>query len=108
MQMAANNSTLDIENLTLDDEDEELEIEVGDERQQIEKQSFNLVGRFLTNKPIRVKMLMEKMGDIWQPGRGMDIEEPYPGLFVFKFFHLLQYENKDSFDFAGNQPSPLG
>jgi hypothetical protein len=26
----------------------------------------------------------------------------------FKFFRLLQYENKDSFDFAGNQPSPLG
>jgi hypothetical protein len=93
MQMAANNSTLDIENLTLDDEDEELEIEVGDERQQIEKQSFNLVGRFLTNKPIRVKMLMEKMGDIWQPGRGMDIEEPYPGLFVFKFFHPLDVQH---------------
>jgi hypothetical protein len=96
--MAVNNSTsqkntLDIENLTLDDEDEELEIEVGDERQQIEKQSFNLVGRFLTNKPIRVKMLIDKMGDIWQPGRGMDIEEPYPGLFVFKFFHPLDVQH---------------
>ncbi|XP_045807554.1 uncharacterized protein LOC123904150 [Trifolium pratense] len=85
-------TTLTVENLTLNDDEDELEITL-DEESHVNKQSFNLVGRFLTNRPIRVNMMMGKMGDIWQPGRGMDVEEAYPGLFVFRFFHQLDVQH---------------
>jgi 14-3-3 protein epsilon len=84
----------DVENLSLnDDDDEALEIAFDDEETPIQKQSFNLVGRFLTNRPIRTSIMMSKMGDIWQPGKGMDIEEAQPGLFIFRFFHQLDVQH---------------
>jgi hypothetical protein len=84
-------TTLHVENLQINDDDDDLEIEI--DETQVQKQSFNLVGRFLTNRPIRTNMMMNKMGDIWQPGRGMDIEEVHPGLYVFKFFHQLDIQH---------------
>jgi hypothetical protein len=86
-------TTLNVENLALNDDEDELEISLDEEEAQVNKQSFNLVGRFLTNRPIRVNMMMGKMGDIWQPGRGMDVEEAYPNLFVFRFFHQLDVQH---------------
>jgi uncharacterized protein YozE (UPF0346 family) len=84
----------DVENLSLnDDDDEALEIAFDDEETPIQKQSFNLVGRFLTNRPIRTSIMMSKMGDIWQPGKGMDIEEAQLGLFIFRFFHQLDVQH---------------
>jgi hypothetical protein len=82
-----------IEQLSLNDEDGELEIEADNDAPQTQKQFFCLVERFLTNRPIKVKTMMNKMGEIWQPGRGMDIEEAYPGLFIFKFFHQIDVQH---------------
>ncbi|MCI08776.1 DUF4283 domain protein, partial [Trifolium medium] len=86
-------STLNVENLHINDDDDELELVPDNDVPQIKKNSFSLVGRFLTNRPIRVKTMMSKMGEIWQPGRGMDIEEAYPGLLIFKFFHQLDVQH---------------
>ncbi|MCH81632.1 DUF4283 domain protein [Trifolium medium] len=85
--------TLNVENLSINDEDDELELEIDEDGPQKKEQYFCLVGRFLTNRPIRVKTMMSKMGEIWQPGRGMDIEEAYPGLFIFKFFHQIDVQH---------------
>jgi hypothetical protein len=60
-----------------------LEIEFDDKESPVKRQSFSLVARFLTNRPIRAQMMMAKMGEIWQPECGMDVEEVQPGLFVF-------------------------
>ncbi|MCH83494.1 hypothetical protein A2U01_0004317 [Trifolium medium] len=81
-----------VQGLNLQNEDDELEIELEEGEPEVQKVSFRLVGRFLTNRPIRVKVMMDKMGEIWQPGRGMAIEEAYPGIFVFKFFHQLDVQ----------------
>jgi 14-3-3 protein epsilon len=86
-------ATTYIANLSLTDEEDDLEIQIDEEDTQVQKQSFNLVGRFLTNRPIKVKTMMDKMRDIWQPGKGMDIEEAHPGLFVFRFFHQLDVQH---------------
>jgi hypothetical protein len=89
-----NNTVPDIGNLCLnDEEEEELEIDLNEEEIREKQQSFNLVGRFLTNRPIRVNMMMSKLGDIWQPGKGMNIEEVQPGLFVFRLFHQLDVQH---------------
>jgi 14-3-3 protein epsilon len=88
-----NNNVLGVENLSLNDDDDELEIDFNEEEVRRQQQSFNLVGRFLTNRPIRTNMMMNKMGDIWQPGKGMNIEETQPGLFVFRFFHQLDVQH---------------
>ncbi|MCH93853.1 DUF4283 domain protein, partial [Trifolium medium] len=86
--------SLNVEQLNINDEEDELELEIDDANVQAQRQQqFCLVGRFLTNMPIRVKTMMSKMGDIWQPGKGMDIEEAYPGLFIFKFFHQLDVQH---------------
>jgi hypothetical protein len=80
-------NALEIENLSLNDVEDKLEIEFSEEEVRRQQQSFNLVRRFLTNRPIRVIMMISKMGDIWQPGKGMNIKEIQPGVFVFRFFH---------------------
>jgi hypothetical protein len=36
--------------------------------------------------------MIDKMGDIWQPGMGITIEEAYPRLFVFQLFHQLDVQ----------------
>jgi 14-3-3 protein epsilon len=82
-----------IAGLVIDDEDDELEIEIDEDQSQDKRQQFWLVGRFLTNRPIRVNTMINKMGDIWQRGKGMDIEEAYPVLFIFKFYHQLDVQH---------------
>jgi hypothetical protein len=82
-------NVLEIENLSLNDDEDKLEINFSEEEEEVrrQQQSFNLVRRFLTNRPIRVIMMISKMGDIWQPGKGMNIKEIQLGVFVFRFFH---------------------
>jgi hypothetical protein len=48
-----------------------------------------LVGRFLTNKPVREKEMMENMAGVWTPVRGVAIRELGRGRFLFQFFHKL-------------------
>jgi 14-3-3 protein epsilon len=85
--------TFNVENLSLNDEEDELEIVLDEDGSQGQQPSYCLVGKFLTNRPVRGKMMIEKMGDIWQPGKGMDVEEAHKGLFVFRFFHQLDVQH---------------
>jgi hypothetical protein len=67
-QHNVNSATIEVEKLSLNNEDDELEIDIDDETLTVQQKSFSLVGRFLTNWPIRTQMMMNKMGDIWQLG----------------------------------------
>lgn len=48
-----------------------------------------LVGRFLTDRPIRTHIMKERMAGVWRPRKGVTIKEVELGRFVFQFFHKL-------------------
>jgi len=75
--------------LPLSDEEEELEIQPDTLPTQIDDPNLRLVGRFLTNRPIRTYMMMEKIETFWNPVRDVKIEEIKPNLYTFQFFHHL-------------------
>ncbi|MCH80235.1 hypothetical protein A2U01_0001001 [Trifolium medium] len=83
-----------MEHLNLVDEEEEFEIP--EEELQKEGGGFNpalcLVGRFLTNKPVRVDSMMENMAGVWTPVKGVAIKEVKQGRFIFQFFHHLDVQ----------------
>lgn len=66
-------SSLSMENLSL--EVEEAEIEIQDEGDQNEgpNPALCLVGRFLTDGPIRVHIMKERMAGVWHSGRGYQL-----------------------------------
>lgn len=72
---------MDIEN----EENEELDEGIEDEVNRFE---LCMVGRFLTEKNINVKVMKTKMTDIWRPAMGITIKDLKPGLFLFQFYHL--------------------
>jgi hypothetical protein len=83
-----------IERLTLEEEDEELEVEIGDNSEG--NKEINLAwcfaGRFLTNRPIRVDMMKIAMAGVWCPVRGVTIKDIGAGVFVFQFHHHLDVQ----------------
>lgn len=78
--------------LPLSDEEEELEIQPDTLPTQIADPNLRLVGRFLTNRPIRTYMMMEKIETFWNPVRDVKIEEIEPNLYTFQFFHHLDLQ----------------
>lgn len=78
MQMA----DMDIEN----EENEELVFDEGVE-EEINRFDLCLVGRFLTEKNINIRVMKTKLADIWRPAMGITIKDIKPGLFLFQFFH---------------------
>jgi len=77
-----------IPSLSLSDKEDELEIPVENIPNSAADTSASLVGKFLTDKPIRGHMMTTKMAEFWHPGRGVNIKEIEPNLFTFKFFHF--------------------
>lgn len=74
--------------LSLDgDENEGLSFEVGEEAAAVNDFHLCLMGHFLTDRPIRVMIMKERMASIWRPVKGAVIKETSPGLFLFQFFH---------------------
>ncbi|XVF68232.1 hypothetical protein PTKIN_Ptkin10aG0188700 [Pterospermum kingtungense] len=71
------------------EEDEELILEVVEEQQLDVNPDLCLVGRFLTDKPIRFHIMKHRMASIWQPRKGINIKEITPHLFAFQFFHMV-------------------
>jgi len=67
----------------------DIEIEIPDDETQSHdtQAQLCLVGRFITNKPIRTYIMKEKMAAIWLPVKGVNIEEASSGIFVFQFYH---------------------
>lgn len=73
---------------------EEEDIEFADDSNSVVEldQSLCLVGRFLTDRHIRVPTTKDRMADTWRPGRGVQIDEVEEGLFAFQFFHQLDIQ----------------
>lgn len=46
-----------------------------------------LVGKFLTEKNLNVRVMKYKMADIWKPSMGINIKVLTPCLFLFQFYH---------------------
>jgi hypothetical protein len=75
--------------LSLSDEEDELDLQLEVSPVIAADPNLRLVGRFLTNRPIRSYMMMEKIKTFWNPVKGVDIHETEPGLFTFQFNHHL-------------------
>lgn len=81
-----------IHQLSVSDEEEELEIQPDISPSQPADTNLQLIGRFLTNRPIRNYMIMAKIETFWNPLRCIKIEEIEPGLYSFQFFHHLDLQ----------------
>ena len=95
MASSSNNNT-NVENITnkvatvaLDDEEIEVEDTDFHEEQSVTKYDlrFALVGRFLTERFIRLNEMSQVMAANWRPGMGISIQEIYPQRFLFQFGH---------------------
>lgn len=79
-------STLMAELDITNEENEEL---VFDEEIDVNGNRFELclVGRFLTEKNLNVRIMKSKLADIWRPAMGVSIKTLTPGLYLFQFYH---------------------
>lgn len=72
------------------EEDDDFEFRVGGLAGEGEfNANLCLLGRFLSDKPIRSHIMKDRLSGIWRPGRGVSIKEVEPGLFRFQFFHKV-------------------
>ncbi|KAL6494399.1 hypothetical protein OROGR_031199 [Orobanche gracilis] len=53
----------------------------------VDRDTWSLVGRFLTDKPIKVEAMQRVMASVWRPTRGVDVFEIGENLFRFDFYH---------------------
>jgi len=78
-----------MEHLHLEEEDDE--IEIPEEELVRGRGGFDpalcLIGRFLSNKQVRIHMMKEHMKRIWSLVKGVEIREIKEGVFIFQFFH---------------------
>ncbi|XP_019157459.1 PREDICTED: uncharacterized protein LOC109154031 [Ipomoea nil] len=52
-----------------------------------EEETWRVVGRFLTQKLIKLDFMRQVLASVWQPVRGVQVTEIQRGLFLFVFFH---------------------
>lgn len=79
---------------TMGIEDEENSELVFDEEAEDVSNKFDLclVGRFLTEKSLNVRVMKSKLADIWRPPRGINIKDLKPGTYLFQFYHIDDLE----------------
>lgn len=75
-------------NLVIEDEDE-AEIIVGNKEVVEEKQTFVLIGRFLTEKDIKFFAMRNTMSSVWRPKEGMEIHDLGDRRYSFVFYHIM-------------------
>ncbi|XP_019183734.1 PREDICTED: uncharacterized protein LOC109178651 [Ipomoea nil] len=51
------------------------------------KETWVVVGHFLTSKVVKVEYMSQVMASVWQPVKGVQISELQPNLFLFVFYH---------------------
>lgn len=51
-----------------------------------------LIGHFLTDMSIRLKVMMEIIANVWRPRRGVTITETEKGLYLFQIYHILDMD----------------
>ncbi|WOG86768.1 hypothetical protein DCAR_0205986 [Daucus carota subsp. sativus] len=77
--------------LVLEDEEGE-EILVGEEEVVKTKESFILVGRFLTDKNINFPAMQHVLSSLWRPREGVEIHDLGIGRYSFVFYHILELQ----------------
>ncbi|GAU43270.1 hypothetical protein TSUD_36200 [Trifolium subterraneum] len=82
---------INFESLNLDEE-EELNLVVGEDTEEQHDLNLCLVGRFVHDRPIRFNSMKACLVDVWRPVKGMTVKEATQGLYLFKFFHPLDVE----------------
>lgn len=71
----------------LDEEEAGLVFNVESAKQNSIVAQLCLVGRFISDRPIRVHIMKERMAVIWIPVKGVAITEASPGIYLFQFYH---------------------
>jgi len=82
---------MNLEDLSLSD-DEGLSFDIEEEESPEHDPHLCLVGRFLVNRPVRLKEMKIRMSEVWRPVKGVAVKEAQPGLFLFQFFHKLDMD----------------
>lgn len=77
--------------LTLEEEDEGGML-VGDEEVDNDKQTFLLVGRFLTERNINFVAMQSMMASLWRPKKGVEIHDLGNHRYSFIFYHVLDIQ----------------
>lgn len=82
-----------LEDLSISDDEGEV-LDVRGEASQERRADVNLylVGRFVTQNPIRTMIMKERLTTIWEPVRGVAMKEVEKCFFVFQFFHKLDMQ----------------
>lgn len=76
-----------MEGLGIEEEENTTFVFEGDVEEATNKYELCLVGRFLTEKSINVRVMKSKLADIWKPAMGINIKEIETGIFLFQFYH---------------------
>lgn len=72
------------ENVILFDESDSVE--------QSTKNQYIIVGRLLTEKPIKFNFSKETLAGIWRSGKGMRVKDLAPNLFLLQFFYQMDMD----------------
>ncbi|XP_019191313.1 PREDICTED: nucleolin-like [Ipomoea nil] len=91
MDASSSRSTVNARaSLSLDEEeDEALVISIDEVNEDRVEFKYMLVGKLLTDKPIKFMNLRDTIAATWRPGMGMMMTEADYNLFVFQFFHQV-------------------
>ncbi|KHN17704.1 hypothetical protein glysoja_005901, partial [Glycine soja] len=54
--------------------------------------SLCFVGRFMSDKPTRFQLMQERMSLVWRPLNGISISQINDNLFLFQFFHVVDFQ----------------
>lgn len=77
--------------LTLEEEDEGGVI-IGEAEIQPIKQSFVLVGRFLTERNINFNAMKNVIASLWRPKEGMEVHDLGDDRYLFVFYHVMDIQ----------------
>ncbi|CAI9757017.1 unnamed protein product [Fraxinus pennsylvanica] len=78
--------------ISLEDEEQGVELQGDDAIQENEEYRYCLVGRFLTDRIIHFVSMRNTMAAIWRPKKGICIKDIGAGLYIFQFFHALDMD----------------
>lgn len=84
--------TNNMERLTQAIEDSDVVVQGVDGGEGAEDLSLCLIGRFLTDHPIRLQIMKDCMAGVWRPLGGITVREVETGLFSFQFYHQVDIQ----------------
>lgn len=82
----------EFDRLSLEVEESDVVVRTEEEEGSDDNANLCLVGRFLTDRPIRVHIMRDRMAGVWRPLGGVTITGIEPGLFTFQFYHQVDVQ----------------